>query len=186
MKGSQMPEWVSALRTWMTRQPKLSLAAGAAALALLSWAIYAPSFAAIRRDSRRWSSLKTEMGQIQNLLEMARRGEIRPLPSQEELPELLKQLNVEAKRFRVSILSVSPGRADGAGPGQPILLSVELQLDGEFRGIGQFLGALRNEPSLGMVTVRHFQIVRDERLLPRLRVQLAIELALKQENADGA
>lgn len=184
MKPFHPPEWVLALRGWTTRQPKLSLAAGAVALILLGWALYVPPCMAIRRDSHRWSSLKAEMDQTQSLLDLVRRGEIRPLPSQESLPELLKQLHLQAKRFQVNILSVSPGRSDGAGPGQPILLPIDLQLEGEYRGIGQFLGALHGEPSLGMVTVRRLQIGREERLLPRLRAQLSIEMALEQEGPD--
>lgn len=184
MKGFYPPEWVLALRSWTTRQPKLSLAAGAVALILLGWVLYVPSCGAIRRDSRRWSRLKMEMHETQNLLDLVRRGEIRPLPSQESLPELLKQLHLQAKRFQVNILSVSPGRSNGAGLGQPILLPIDLQLEGEYRGIGQFLGVLRGEPSFGMVTVRRLQIGREERLLPRLRAQLSIEMALKQEGPD--
>lgn len=185
MKTFRPPEWVPALRAWTTRQPKLSLAAGALALVLLGWALYMPSCMAIRRDSRRCASLKAEMDQTQGLLDLVRRGEIRPLPSQETLPELLKQVHVQAKKFQVGILSISPGRSDAADPSQPILLPVELQVEGEYRAIGQFLGALRGEPSLGMVTVRRFQMDRDEHLLPRLRAQLSIELALKQEASDG-
>lgn len=182
MKAFRPPEWVSALQAWTNRQPKLSVAAGALALILLGWALYAPSCGVIQRDSRRWSRLKMEMHETQNLLDLVRRGEIRLLPSQESLPELLKQLHFQAKRFQVNILSVSPGRSDDAGPGQPILLPIDLQLEGEYRGIGQFLGALHGEPSLGMVTVRRLQIGREERLLPRLRAQLSIDMALmKQE-----
>ena len=184
MKAFHPPEWVLALRSWTTRQPKLSLAAGAVALILLGWALYVPPCMAIRKASHRWSSLKAEIDQTQNLLDLVRQGKIRPLPSQEALPAVLTPLHLQAKRLQVNILSVSPGRSDSAGPGKPILLPIDLQLEGEYRGIGQFLGALHGEPSLGMVTVRRLQIGREERLLPRLRAQLSIEMALKQESPD--
>ncbi len=186
MTGLRFPEWALALRGWTNRQPKLSLVAGGLVLILLGWALYVPPCMAIRRSSRRWGSLKAEMNQNQSLLEMVRQGKIRPLPSQETLPDLLQQLHLQAKKLQINILSVSPGRSDAGGPGLPVILPVELKIEGEYRAIGQFLGVLRSESSLGMVTVRRLQIGRDERLLPLLRAQLSIELALKQEGADEA
>ena len=186
MKGIKSPEWALALRGWTTRQPKLSLVAGALALALLGWALYVPPCMAIRWSCRRWAGLKIETEQNRNLLDLVRQGKLRPLPSQEMLPELLQQLHVQAKKFQVNIVSISPGGSNAAGPGQPILLPVDLQIEGEYRAIAQFLGALRGEVSLGMVTVRRLQIGREERLLPLLRAQLSIELALKQEGTDEA
>lgn len=172
------------MRAWIVRQPKVSMAAGAVAGLLLCWAVYLPLCLAIRSESLRRNGLRTEMVQARDLLDLVRQGKVRSLPAQQSLPDLLAQLHVQAKKFQVNILGISPGKADTGSPDRPILLPIELQLEGEYRSIGQFLGSLRAEPSLGMVTVRHLHIGREDRLLPRLHAQLSIDLALQQGAGD--
>ena len=177
-----LPEWVVALRGWMGRQPKLSLVAGGVALLLLCWAVYVPPFMAIRRVGTRWSQLKSEMSETHRLTDLVRSGEMRLLPSQQQLPELLKELNVQARECQVRLLEITPARVTvSADSTKPALLPVQLQLEGDYRAIGEFLGKLRKEPSLGVITVRTLRLNREERLLPRLRAQLSIEIALRTE-----
>ncbi len=172
------PEWVVALRGWMGRQPKLSLIAGGLALLLLCWGVYIPPLMAIRRIGTRWSGLKSEMNETRRLTDLVRRGEMRLLPGQQDLQELLKELHVQARECQVKILEITPGKADSADPGKPALLPVQLQLEGNYRAIGEFLGRFRKEPSLGVIIVRTLRLNREEQLMPRLRVQLSIEIAL--------
>ena len=186
MKTPSLPDWVLALRQWMNRQPKLALAGGAVALSLLAWALYVPSLMSINRARKRWGALETEIAETRGLMEQERRGEVRALPGQEAFPGLLDQAHAQAKKFGVEILSVSPGRGQSPGPGQPVILPVDLQLQGEYRAVGEFLGALRKEPEFGVVTVRHIRIGREEKLLPRLRAQLSVEFALREGAGNGA
>ena len=180
MKRNRSPEWAVALRGWVGRQPKLSLVAGGVALLLLCWAVYIPPLMGIRRVGTRWSRLKSEMSETRRLTDLVRRGEMRLLPSQNQLPELLKELHVQARECRVNLLEITPGRAEFADPAKPALLPVQLHLEGDYRAIGEFLGKLQEEPSLGVVTVRSLRLSREEQLMPRLRAQLSIEIALKE------
>lgn len=179
VKMSSPPKWVVALRGWMSRQPKLSLIAAGLALLLLCWAVYLPPLMAIRRIGTRWSQLKSEMNETRRLTDLVRRGEMRLLPSQLELPELLKELHVQARECQVKLLEITPGRVEFPDSSKPTLLRVQLGLEGGYRAIAEFLGKLRSEPSLGVITVRTLRLNREEQLMPRLRVQLSIEIALR-------
>lgn len=174
-----LPEWIVALRGWTGRQPKLSLIAGGTALLLLCWAVYVPPLMAIRRIGTRWSQLKSEMNETRRLTDRVRRGEMRLLPSQLELPELLKELHVQVRECQVKLLEITPGRVDFPDPARPALLPVQMRLEGEYRSIAEFLGRLRKESSLGVITVRSLRLNREKQLMPLLRVQLSIEIALK-------
>jgi Tfp pilus assembly protein PilO len=174
-----LPEWVVALRGWMGRQPKLSLIAGGMALLLLCWGVYVPPLMAIRRMGTRWSQLKLEMSETRRLTDRVRRGEMRLLPSQQQLPDLLQELHVQARECQVKLLEITPGRVDFPDPAKPALLPVQMRLEGGYRSIAEFLGRLRTEPSLGVITVRTLRLDREEQLMPRQRVQLSIEIALK-------
>ena len=177
------PEWIVALRGWMSRQPKLPLIAGSVALLLLCWAVYAPQWMAIRRLGARWAALKSEMAETHRLTDRARNGELRLLPGQEELPELLEQLHVQARECRVNLREISPGRADFTDPSKPTFLQVQMRLEGEYRAIGEFLGRLRSEPSFGVVTVRSFRVGREEAPPSLLQVQLSVEIALRARSS---
>lgn len=173
-----LPDWVVALRGWMGRQPKISLVGGGMALLLICWGVYAPQWMAIRRMGTRWSQLKSEMIETRRLMDRVRRGEMRLLQSQQQLPELLKQLHVQARECQVKLLEITPGRVEFPDPSKPALLPVQLRLEGGFRSIAEFLGRLRKEPSLGVITVRTLRLNREEQMMPRLRAQLSIEIAL--------
>lgn len=182
MTPPPLPDWMVALRGWMSRQPKLSLIAGSMALLLLCWAVYVPPLAAIRRMGARWSGLKLEMAETRRLADQAREGELRLLPGPEELPELLEQLHIQARKYRVNLQEILPGRPDFSDPSKPAFLQVQMRLEGGYQAIGEFLGCLRSEPSFGVVTVRSLRVGREEALLPRLRAQLSVEIALKERD----
>lgn len=179
MTPRPLPDWIVALRGWMRRQRKISLIAGSVALLLFCWGVYVPQLMAIRRMGTRWSGLKSEMAETRLLTNLARDGRLRLLPGPEELPELLEQLHVQARECRVNLQEILPGRPDFSDPSKPAFLRVQMRMEGEYRAIGEFLGRLRGEPLFGVVTVRSLRVGREEALLPRLRVQLSIEIALK-------
>ena len=180
----KLPFWYPVLRGWITRQPVAVLTSGFLALLLLIWALYGPPIGAIRKSAGQWHQLKAELEQDRRLMDTARYSQIQPLPSILTLPRILERLHTQARGFKVTILAVSPATATPAGPDGPVILPIDLQLEGEYRALGQFLGSLRNQPSLGVVTVRRVRMGREEQLLPRLRAQLSIEMALGQET-DG-
>lgn len=179
MTPPPLPDWIVALRGWMSRQPKLSLIAGSVALLLFCWAVYAPQLMAIRRMGAGWDGLKLEMAETRRLADQAREGELRLLPGPEELPGLLERLHVQARECRVNLQEILPGRPDFSDPSKPAFLQVQMRMEGEYKAIGEFLGRLRSESLFGVVTVRSLRVGREEALLPRLRVQLSIEIALK-------
>ncbi len=126
-------------------------------------------------------ALRSEMEEAWRLLEQMRNSPIPLLPSVSKSSEALSALQGLAESHQVQFLSVSPGTPREGSAEEPVWLPVELQLEGGYRSIGSFLGDL-HRGSAGVVRVRQFRIGRDERLLPRLRATLSLELAFGRED----
>ena len=172
------PLWYSGLRTWLKQQPKTVLASGAAALLVIGWLLYIPPLLAVRRVSAEQARLHAELERDRGVLDFAWRRKIQPLPGTRTMTRVLEQLHAHARKQGVEVLVLTPGSGSAAGPDAPTLLPVELQVEGEYKALGLFLGSLRQHPELGVVTLRRLRLAREERILPRLRAQMVLEVAL--------
>lgn len=173
------PLWYPALRGWARQQPKAVLSALAAVLLLVGWILYVPPFLGVRRASAEWRQLQSDLERDRAVLDFAWRRRIQPLPSARSLARVLEQLHAHARKWEVGVLVISPAVASSAGPDAPAILPVELQVEGEYRVLGMFLGSLREQLGLGVVTVKRFQILREDRALPRLKAHLVLEIAME-------
>lgn len=158
--------------------PSAVSALGAVGLLLLLWFIYVPALAAIRRSHNEWDELKTEIGRSRRIVDSFRQGSLPSPPPLEMLPAVLENLNALAGSNQIRFLQVIPGNARAGESAEVTILPIELYLEGNYRSIGEFLGSLGQTPSVGGALVRRMSIEREERLLPRLRARLSIELIL--------
>ncbi len=172
------PLWYSGLRAWLRRQPKTVLASGAAAVLVAGWLLYVPPLLAVRRVSAEQARLRAELERDRAILDFAWRRRIQPLPGVRAVTHVLEQLHAHARKLGVEVLALTPASASTAGPDAPTLLPVELQVEGEYKALGLFLGSLRQHPEFGVVTLRRLRLSREERILPRLRAHLVLEVAL--------
>lgn len=174
------PLWYPALRAWAKQQPKMLLGALAAVLLFVGWILYVPPLLGVRRASAEWRQLQSDLEQDRAILDFAWRRRIQPLPGTRSLARVLEQLHAHARKSDIGILLISPAPASGGGPDAPAILPVELQVEGEYKALGLFLGSLQVQPGLGVVTVKRFQITREDRILPRLKAHLVLEIAMEQ------
>jgi len=179
--GMKPKEWISALQARLDRQPRLLVAGAAAAAVLFLWMIYVPPSLEIRRLGVQWRSLRAESRQSRQLLDEFYQGGAALLPGSGHLPKVLEMLHDKALQHGVKIRGVTPGNAREPSAEGLSVFPVEIQMEGEFHSLGEFLGELRDPSVLGMVEVRRFRISRDEGLLPVLRADLSLEIALRQE-----
>lgn len=170
------------LRAAFLKQPKILLSGALAAGGLVVWLLYVPAYAVVRRADGECRRLKMEVAHARGILDQVGEGKIWPLPSVEAMPMVLSQLSAAARLHEVQILECTPAPVRSASEGF-VIQPVELQVEGEYRSLGEFLGALRGNPSFGAVCIRRIKIAREEQLLPRLKARLSLEAALDQ-NSD--
>ncbi len=183
LKG-RLTESLHQAESALSRQPRIVLWGGVAMLFLLSWVLYNPQLAAVHRLSREWHLLNTELGDARRVVDRIREGKGPSLQPIDSLPEVLGELNTVARSHQVEILEVTPSHPLPGGSPDLEILPVELQVEGGYRALGEFLGALGKTHSLGVAFVRRITMDRDERILPRLRARLSIDLAFSQ-GSDG-
>lgn len=179
--GMKPREWISALQAILDRQPRLLVVGAVAAAVLFLWVIYIPPSLEIRRLGVQWRSLRSESHQSRQLLEQFYQDGAALLPESGHLPKILEALHEKARQHGARIRVVTPGNAREPVTDGLSVFPVEIQMEGEFRSLGEFLGELKDPAVLGMVVVRRFRISRDEGLLPVLQADLSLEIALRQE-----
>lgn len=166
------------LREILSRQSRMILV-GAGILTLVTgWLLYVPSLVALRKANRELFHLKMEIEGARTAVAPLRKGELPVLPESSQLSMVLKELNQLARSHQVQLLEMSPQTVH---PGQTkglFVLPVDLRLEGSFRAIGEFLGAVRENPGLGVAHVERFAMYREEKILPRLRAQASLEIFL--------
>lgn len=174
----EMQTWAPIFRSWLARQPRSAVAGGAALLVLLAWMLYIPPWTAIRKLKVQQADLRAEMESAAAVLGETRGGSVGPLIRVDQAPEVLARIEALAQKHGLRFLEVSPGKPRAADPGQPLLLPLDLQIEGQYRALGEFLGRLRNAGELpAPVLVQRLQISRDEKLLPRVRARVSLEIA---------
>ncbi len=160
------------------RSPRVFWSGVAASGLILLWGIYGPALAAIRKAGLERDRLHRELIQYRGIIDPLRRGELPTLPEAGDVSTVLEELNRLARQQQIRFLEVSPGVLRPGDPKEMMILPVDLQLQGEYRTLAEFLGRLSQTPALGAVTVRRLSIDREERFLPRLKARLSLEIFL--------
>lgn len=177
----QIGSWWPISQAWIRRQPRAAVGMGAGILLVLLWLLYVPPLGRIRTLKGEWQALRSEMESSWQVLEQVKDSSIPRLPSISKSSEALTALEALAESCEVQFRSVSPGNPREGSTGEPVWLPVELQVEGGYRAIGEFLGQL-HRGSAGLIRVRQLRIGREEKLLPRLRATLSLELAFMGES----
>lgn len=169
-------DWKREIRAWLARQPRAAVAGGAVALLLGGWFLYAPTCRSAQKARAQRLRLQAELADAYRTIQPARSGETPDLPSADAFHQVLEQLNGAARAHGVRLIEISPGTARTGGPTEPASVPVELQVEGEYRALGEFLGGLAQEPALGVVSVRQMSVERQEQILPRLKARVSLEI----------
>ena len=175
-----LKDQISRLRIWAGAQPRSVWAGIGGGLLILCWLAYGPVIGQIRRLTSERAVLKSDLQSGQETLARLRQGETPVLAGVEKAPEIFSRLEALARTYDVRFLEISPGQSRSPGADQPLLLPVEIRLEGNYRSLGEFLGSLKKVDQAS-VLVRSVRIVRDAQLLPRLRVQVSMELAFSPD-----
>ena len=100
---------------------------------------------------------------------------VKRIPSGEKpVQELLRQLAAEASRLDMDVISVKSGEASESPHGESPYkrLAVVMNIQCPYRHLGSYLKRISDLP--GLVTVDELEIVRDNRIFPKVKVKLAL------------
>jgi Tfp pilus assembly protein PilO len=170
-------EWMAALRSWMGHQPnsvRIGLIVG---LVGLVWIFYLPSLKDIRWLMRQRAELKSNVEQDRRTLLEFQEVPFKTLAHSHELPEILNRLRMLATEHKVRILAITPQAAKEGYEGLVEMVPVEMELEGGYQNLGEFVGAFTRFPEIPIL-VKRIQIGRQAQRLPNLRMALSLELAL--------
>jgi Tfp pilus assembly protein PilO len=140
------------------------------------WMLYAPPLAQTRRLVKERAQLRERLKEGAEILSRLQASEAPVGARLTHTPEILSQLQALAWKHKVRFLEIAPGQPVSLGGDQPVLLPVEIQLEGEYRALGEFLGSLRTFPPVA-VLVKRIRLSREEQRLPNLRARVSLELA---------
>jgi len=174
----------SQVKNWLKRHQKTFLMLGAGIFLPAMGFLYGPPLMAIRQSHQEWMRLQAQVSEAHRIIDPLRREDFFSAPRSDALPAVLEQLNLLAQANNIQFLHMAPSPARAGEPSGLKVLPVELVLEGAYRSIGEFLGQLGTTPSMGGVVFQKLQIDREERLLPKLRARLSMELSLSGV-ADG-
>lgn len=157
----------------------LGIASGVAVFLFLLFAfIYFPQLKEIRKRDSLWKSLKEQLKTAENLRDFQKAGIHKRFISQKELGLTLDRITEAAKSRSLNFKSISQQEIKALDGYR--VLSVEMELDGDYKQLGLFLGDLENLQD-ALVTVENFRLSSDEKLLPRILCSLTLNIYITQD-----
>ncbi|MBI1953912.1 MAG: type 4a pilus biogenesis protein PilO [Candidatus Omnitrophica bacterium] len=162
------------------KKPKWLGPLAALGLIVILWSLYAVPLGRIRKLQAGLLPLKEQVARAQEVIQRARQVNLAALPAADALPQVLEELNALARQHEVQLVKTAPQPTRPAESRGLVILPLELQVEAEYRNLGEFLGALRRAPGLGVPLTRRIALGREERLLPRLTATLTIDLILSE------
>ena len=114
--------------------------------------------------------LEQEVSRAQKRISSAKRR----APGRQQVQQLLRQLARDASTSDMNVISLElTGESESSQDKSPYeKLTMVMEIQCPYRHLGLYLGELRDLP--GLVRVDEFQIVRDEKIFPKLQVRLTL------------
>ncbi len=139
--------------------------------------LYLPPKKAITKDTLEYKSLQAQLSLgYQNLNIFQRNGVTKKLVSQKEIASVIDAITKEGRKLLLNFKSMSRQELIEADASYS-LLPVQIAVEGDYKQLGLFLGALEALNGV-LISVDSFQIVRDERIFPKLLFSLTLHIYL--------
>ncbi len=100
------------------------------------------------------------------------------LLSRAEISMAMDEITKTGRAFDINFLSISPREIEDIEGSVSQRLPVAIETESEYKDFGLFLGALADLKE-SVVTIRNFDIERDEAILPRIQAKMVIDIYLK-------
>lgn len=156
----------------------------AAIIFILIAFVYRPSIVKIRSVAEEFKSMAQEVEVARNMIrtkgDLQMRGH---LLSRKELSLAIDEITKTGRQLNINFVSISPQEIEKLETSSHQRLPIHMELESEYKDLGLFLGALEKlEESI--VTVRSFQIQRDDKILPLIKSRLMVDMYLQGEESE--
>lgn len=148
--------------------------------AVLSLAVFAgPLWGRIRLISNELAIIEEQSAiarkDVESALKLQFQGR---LLSRAEISMAMDEITKTGRAFDINFLSISPREIEDIEGSVCQRMPVALETESEYKDFGLFLGALADLKE-SVVTIRNFDMQRDEAILPRVQAKMVIDIYLK-------
>ena len=165
--------------------------------------IYFPKVSQTKQLSIEYRNIKAEINELYNFIGgeeklkdsmIIMRNHVAELeqafPSEKEASNTIKQLNEEAGKFKVNVISMKPGDlinyTDMRGSQLKILdqscksMPINLSLEGRYQSIGDFLDKIELDKK-PLISVMKIEMRKDQNLSPKIKAEVGLNACILGE-----
>lgn len=157
----------------------------AAIVFILILFVYRPLAVKIRSRENALETIERKLVQTRGIIKAG--GNLRRegrLIARKEISLSLDEITRTGRMLNINFLSINPREIEKLEGYAYRRLPIYMDLKSKYKDIGIFLGALE-ELRESIVTVRKFEIERNEKILPLLKSKLVLEMYLEGEGRGG-
>jgi len=160
------------------------LISGIALAGIVFFLFIKPLWSKVSDVSQEVKTLNSQLGSVREALKGRKNlnKDRHPL-SRGEISVAMNEIMEVGASFNIDFFATSPQQIKKLKGSKYPVLPIRLEMKSTYENFGVFLGALENL-NKSIVTVRQFNIDRQPILLPEIRVELVVEIHLK-EGAGG-
>lgn len=161
----------------LNKRTMVIMAGIAACMALMVVFLYLPLSRSIRKAGLEWRGLNqllSSAGAHLSVFQGTSAG--KRLIREEGISSVIDRIAQEGRNNLLDFKSISQDNINDAGQNHRIL-PVVIKMEGEYKQLGVFLGALENIKD-SLVSVEEFSITGDERILPKVSVSIVLNIHL--------
>lgn len=141
--------------------------------------VYIPMGRQIKFKTLEWIALKNELNAgYRNLELFQRNGVNKKMVSPKEVSAVIENITKEGKKLMLNFKSISQ-REQIERPEGYSILPVEMQIEGQYKQLGEFLGCLEAMQD-ALVAIDNFKASYDEKIAPKLSIVLTLNIYIEK------
>jgi len=156
--------------------PGISLAI----ILILVFVVYLPLIHRLIQTKNQVILKEKEISELQSQTQLLSAKEKKKLPSLRGVSLAIDELSKLGADNKIDFVSIDPRQTQIVSSMPYQILPIDMVVESEYDDLGRFLGSLENLKQ-SLVTLERLQIQRDEKILPRLRIKLTVNMYLGKD-----
>ena len=184
------------------RKMVVSVISGILVFFVLFLVVLSPTRKELADKKKKWREIEVQLkesrGKIDNFkvdkagLEAKVEELRRRLPKKSSTSAILEELTKKGKQLNIDFVSISPQPEEPVQQVQQLLadafklklLPISIEMKATYKSLGEYLGEIENLES-SFATVNEFQVTKDDRIFPKLMVNMRIYTYALEEAESG-